>query len=199
MGLLDILRGQRAPKRADLDRLFAVSTSELTLVTALGLTPSGRAGLCFKAIEAGAFSALVADIDQMLAIAGAESGTTVSRHTDDYGYSWVVLSDPDLDDLVTTTHVVSQTMQESGVSEQLLCAVFGFEHDGRPVDLIYNYKRATFYPFAPAGPAGKGDRDNALELRVKAALEREMPIEPELERWYAVWDAPVRGAGGDAR
>lgn len=199
MGLLDILRGQRAPKRANLDRLFAVGTAELTLVTNLGLTPTGRAGLCFKAIEAGAFSALVADIDQLLGIAGAESGTTVSRHTDDYGYSWVVLEDPDLSDLVTTTHMVSQTMRESGVSEQLLCAVFGFEHEGRPVDLIYNYKRATFYPFAPDGDAKSGRRDNALELRLKAALEREMPIEPELERWYAVWDAPVHGGGGRGR
>lgn len=195
MGLLDILRGQRTPKRANLDRLFAISTSELTLVTALGLAPSGRAGLCFKAIDAGAFDALVADIDGILEIAGAENGTTVSRHTDEYGYSWVVLSDPDLSDLVTATHMVSQTMQESRLSEQLLCAVFGFTHQGRPLDIIYNYKRATFYPFAPTGTARSGTRDNTLELRVRATVEREMPIEPELERWYAVWDAPVHDAG----
>lgn len=196
MGLLDILRGQRTPKRANLDRLFAVSTSELTFTTGLGLTGSGRAGLCFKALAAGVFEELVRDIDQLLTISRAESGTAVSRHTDEYGFSWLVLSDPDLDDLVTTTHVVSQTMQERGFSEQLLCAVFGFHHANGPVDLIYNYKRGTFYPFAPR--AGK-KRDNALELRLTATLEKEMPIEGELERWYALWDAPVHaedGAGG---
>lgn len=193
MGLFDILRGQRAPKRANLDRLFALSTSALTLQTSLGFATSGRAGLCFKALEAGVFDELVRDIDQLLRISGDESGTTVERHSDDYGFSWVVLKDPDLDDLVTTTHVVSQTMEERGFSEQLLCAVFGFVRDGAPLDLIYNYKRGTFHPFAPAGDK---KRDNALELRIKAGLEAEMPIEPELERWYAVWDAPVQGGPG---
>lgn len=193
MGLFDILRGQRTPKRANLDRLFALSTSALTIQTSLGFESSGRAGLCFKELEAGMFDELVRDIDQLLSISAGESGTTVERHTDDYGFSWVILSDPDIDDLVTTTHVVSQTMEERGFSEQLLCAVFGFVRDGAALDLIYNYKRGSFYPFAPAGDK---KRDNALELRVKAGLEAEMPIEPELERWYAVWDAPVQGGAG---
>jgi hypothetical protein len=193
MGLFDILRGQRAPKRANLDRLFAISTSAITVQTSLGFETSGRAGLCFKSLEAGVFDELVRDIDQLLRISGGESGTTVERHSDEYGFSWIILNAPDIDDLVTTTHVVSQTMEERGFSEQLLCAVFGFVRDGTPLDLIYNYKRGTFYPFAPT--EGK-KRDNALELRVKAGLESEMPIEPELERWYALWDAPVQGSSG---
>lgn len=193
MGLFDILRGQRAPRRANLDNLFALSTSALTIQTGLGFTPSGRAGLCFKAIDAGMFAELVSDLDQLLAISRRDTGTEVSRHADSYGFSWIVLSDPDLDDLVTTTHVVSQTMEERGFSEQLLCAVFGFTHPGGVVDLVYGYKRGTFYPFAPLG---EKRRDNALELRIKASLEREMPIEPELERWYAVWDPPVHEDAG---
>jgi len=190
VGLFDILRGQRRPKRADLDRLFALSTSAMTIELGLGMTSTGGAGLCFKALDAGAFDELVDDIDQLLRISAEQTGTRVDRHTDEYGFSWVILRDPELDDLVTTTHVVSQTMQERGWSEQLLCAVFGFERDGRPVDLIYSYKRGTFYPFAPSGDK---KRDNGLEMRVKAGLEREMPFEPELERWFALWDAPVHG------
>ncbi|MEQ9093847.1 MAG: hypothetical protein RLN63_07040, partial [Miltoncostaeaceae bacterium] len=72
MGLFDILRGQRAPKRANLDNLFALSTSALTIQTDLGLAPSGRAGLCFKAIDAGMFAELVADLDQLLAISNRD-------------------------------------------------------------------------------------------------------------------------------
>ena len=34
-------------------------------------------------------------------------------------------------------------------------------------------------------------RDNTLELRVQSMLRSELPLEPELERWYAVWDAPT--------
>jgi hypothetical protein len=193
MGLFDILRGQRTPRRANLDALFALTGAALTMQTGLGMTGSGNAGLCFKALEAGTFDALVRDIDDLLAISGRETGTRVDRHTDDYGFSWIVLTDPELEDLVTTTHVVSQTMQEQGFSERLLCAVFGFEYQGRPVDLVYSYRRGAFYPFAPTG---KERRDNALEMRIMAALERELPFEPELGRWFAVWDAPVhRGAG----
>lgn len=192
MGLFDILRGHRPPKRANLDRLFALSTAELTIVTNMEMAPSGRAGLCFRALDARVFNELVSDVNQLLDLSGAETGTTVGHAHDGLGFSWVILGDPDLDDLVTTTHVVSQTMQERGFSEQLLCAVFGFERQGSQIDLIYNYKRGTFYPFAPSG---QRQRDNTLELRVKSGLERELPIEPELERWYAVWDPPVHEAG----
>ena len=192
MGLLDILRGQRAPKRADLDRLFAIGGAAMTLDAGLGFTPTGRAGVCFKPIEAGEFERLVRDVGELLAATSAEAGTTVSRHEDEYGFAWVVIDDPDLEDLVTTTHVVSQSMEERGFSERLLCAVFGFTGEDGPVDLVYAYKRGTFYPFAPRD--GKR-RDNALELRLQAALAAELPIEPELERWYPVWDAPVARRG----
>ena len=188
MGLLDILRGQRAPKRADLDALFALTSAAITLEASLDLRSTGRAGVCFKSVEAGVFDQLVRDTEELLAATSSDSGTTVGRHDDSYGFSWVVIADPDLEDLVTTTHVVSQSLEERGFSEQLLCAVFGFDGDPGPVDLVYGYKRGAFYPFAPRGEA---TRDNALELRLKSVLGSDLPIEPELERWYPVWDAPV--------
>jgi hypothetical protein len=189
MGLLDIIRGQRPPKRADLDRLFAISTAHLTLTVNLELVPAGRAGVCFKPVEAGAFAELMRDLDQLLELAETSSGTSVVRHADEMGFDWVVLEDEDFEDLVTTTHLVNQTIEERGFSERLLCSVFPFRSaGGAPVDLVYAYKRGTFYPFAPID--GKR-RDNALELRLQGALSREMPMEPELERWYPLWDAPV--------
>lgn len=188
MGLLDILRGQRRPRRANLDNLFALSTAYPTLRAGLGLESTGRAGVCFKAIEAGAFDELMRDLDQILRLAEDEGGGRLARHEDEFGFQWVVLADPDLDDLVTTTHVVNQTLEERGFSERLLCSVFGFRGEDGPVDLVYGYKRGTFYPFAPRA---ERRRDNALELRLKGALDGELPIEPELERWYPVWDAPV--------
>jgi hypothetical protein len=67
--------------------------------------------------------------------------------------------------------------------------VFAFQDaDGQPVFFVYSYKRGSFYPFAPRGDER---RDNALELRLQAALSKEMPIEPQLERWYPVWGAPL--------
>lgn len=188
MGLLDVLRGQRAPKRADLDRLFAITDAALTLQTAFDITPTGRAGVCFKPIDAALFDQITGEVQQLLDLAGSESGTRTERHTDSFGFSWVVIADPELGDMVAATHLVSQTLEERGFSEQLLCAVFGFRGADGPVDLVYGYKRGSFYPFAPR--EGK-QRDNGLEMRLQTTLASEIPIEPELERWYPVWDAPV--------
>jgi hypothetical protein len=194
VGLLDVLRGQRAPKRADLDAIFGIASAALTLDASLGLTTTGRAAVCFKSVEAAVFDDLVREIEDLLAATSSDSGTTVSRHDDSYGYSWVVIADPDIDDLATTTHVVSQSMEERSFSEQLLCTVFGFDGPPGALDLVYGYKRGAFYPVAQRG---EGRRDNTFELRVKSVLEGELSVEPELERWYAVWDAPVReGAAG---
>jgi hypothetical protein len=188
VGLFDVLRGQRAPRRADLDRLFAIGQAAITLEVSLELRPTGRAGVCFKSIEAGVFEHLVQEIEELLRATSDDAGTTIRRHDDGMGFSWVVIEDPDLEDLVTTTHVISQSLEERGFSEQLLCAVFGFDGPPGAVDLVYGYKRGTFYPFA--GRDGRR-RDNTLELRVQSMVASELPLEPELERWYAIWDAPT--------
>ncbi len=53
--------------------------------------------------------------------------------------------------------------------------------------LVYLYKKGTFYPFAPTGPQR---RDNLLEISVRDTLQAELPIEPELSGWMALWGAP---------
>ena len=84
-----------------------------------------------------------------------------------------------------------RTLEQYGFGPQLLCSVFGFTEgggSGRRFHLVYLYKRGTFYPFAPLG----GERrDNELELRVKATLAGDLPIEPELSRWFALWGLPL--------
>ena len=99
-----------------------------------------------------------------------------------------MISDPEVEDLVTQVNVVAETLTENGFGEQLLAAVFGFDGDDEHVRLIYNFKRGYFYPFVQAG---KDRRDNARELDLQAKLERELPFEPELERWFPLYGAPV--------
>lgn len=188
MGLFDVLRGQRTPPEADLDALFGIGSAAVTLEAGMGLATTGRAGVCFKAVEAGVFDELVRETEELLAATSAEAGTTISRHADEFGFSWIVIHDPDLEDLATTSHVISLSLQDRGYAERLLCAVFGFDGPPGPVELVYAYKRGRFYPFAPR--EGRA-RDTTLELRVKGVLERELAMEPELGRWYPVWEAPV--------
>jgi hypothetical protein len=72
----------------------------------------------------------------------------------------------------------------------VLCAVFAFEDERRrPLYWIYNYKRGFFYPFVPA--AGQERRDNERELVLKAQVGAELPVEPELTRWFPLWGIPI--------
>jgi PspA associated protein B len=185
MGLFDSLLGRTRVQKPTLERLFAISTAQVTLDTALGLKPAQKAAICFKPMASARFRESGADVEGMVSLAFKDEGTKMERVTDSFGYEWLVLSDADFEDLVTTIHVAAQSMIDEGFGEQLLCAVFVF---GTDVHFIYNFKRGYFYPFIPAG---REKRDSERELQLQGKLEQELPIEPELERWFPLWDAPV--------
>ncbi|HEY8030580.1 MAG TPA: hypothetical protein VIE38_13870, partial [Gaiellaceae bacterium] len=65
---------------------------------------------------------------------------------------------------------------------------FKFEGGKNPVYWIYGFKTGTFWPFVPCGDK---ERDNAEEMELKAKLELELPVEPDLSRWLALFDAPI--------
>jgi hypothetical protein len=189
MGLGDTLFGRKKLKGANLDKLFALSTAQLTLESEVGLKPSGVAAVVFKPLSAGEFMQAERDIDELLAVAARDSGSRVSRRSDSFGFQWLVIRDSDFEDLVTTTHLVSSELAARGFGGQLLAALFAFDGGDHPVYLIYGYKRGTFWPFVPTGE--DQERDNAEELRLKNELESELPIEPDLTRWLALFDAPL--------
>ena len=130
---------------------------------------------------------------------GDEHGTpgagTLTQAEDSYGYRWLLLDDPDVDGLVTRVHLVNSTLEENGWGPQLLCSVFRLvpgpdaDQGTGPLYLVYLYKRGTFYPFAPDG---KEHRDNELELRIRAVVGADLPVETDLSRWFPLWDLPVR-------
>ncbi|MBD0290590.1 MAG: hypothetical protein ICV74_04985 [Thermoleophilia bacterium] len=190
MGLGNILFGRKKLSGAKLDKLFALSSASVTLEAELGLRSSGAAAVVFKPLSAGEFMRAEQEIDELLGVAAASSGSSVRRRSDTFGFQWLVVRDPDFEDLVTAVHLVSSELEARGFGAQLLAAIFRFQGGGeRPVHLVYGYKRGTFWPFIPTGK--DQTRDNAEELRLKNELERELPIEPELERWLGLFDAPL--------
>jgi hypothetical protein len=189
MGLGDVLFGRKKLKGANLDKLFALSTAAITLETETSLKPAGVAAVVFKPLSAGDFMRAEADIDELLGVAARDSGSQVRRRSDSFGFQWMVIRDRDFEDLVTTTHLVSSELVDRGFGGQLLAAMFAFRDRDRPVYLIYGYKRGTFWPFVPTGE--DQERDNAEELRLKNVLESELPIEPDLTRWLALFNAPL--------
>jgi hypothetical protein len=188
VSFLDALLGRSKPKPAKLDALFAISGAAVGLEAALGLRPTGRAGVCFKPASGMGFESASQELRQLLDLAVREGGGKLEISDDRYGYRWVVLDDPDLEDLVTSVHLVNATLEERGFGPLLLCSVFAFGKGERACHLVYLYKRGTFYPFAP----GAGQRrDNELELQVRGAVAEDLPVEPDLTRWMALWGLPL--------
>jgi hypothetical protein len=189
VGLGDILFGRKRLQGAKLDKLFALPSARLTLEAELGLRAGGVAAVVFKPLSAGEFHRVEQEIDELLAVAAESSGSEVRRRSDTYGFEWLVVRDQDFEDLVTSVHLVSSELEARGFGGQLLAAVFAFEGGERLTYLVYGYKRGTFWPFVPTGH--EQERDNAEEIRLKNELERELPIEPELDRWLGLFDAPL--------
>jgi hypothetical protein len=189
LGLADVMFGRKKLRGPNLDKLFALTTAQLTLETELGLKPAGVAAVVFKPLSAGEFARAEQEIDELLMVTAQSSGSLVRRRSDKLGFEWLVIRDRDFDDLVTSVHLVSSELESRGFGGQLLAALFAFEGGAKPVNLIYGYKRGAFWPFVPTG---KGqERDNAEEIRLKNELEGELPIEPDLTRWLALFDAPT--------
>jgi len=183
VGLRDVLSGRKKLPPPKAERLFALTTAAVTLQTECNLTTAGAGGICFKPLSAGAFDRAADDLEQKL-----------DRSEDSFGFSWIVVHDPQLEDQVATVHAVAQGFEEQGFGDRLLGAAFRFRRPGSdeeqsPVFFVYGYKTGTFWPFVPTGK--DHTRDNAQELELKAKLESELPIEPDLSRWFGLFDAPL--------
>jgi PspA associated protein B len=189
VGLRDVLFGRKQLKGPSTERLFALSTAQVTLETELGLKPAGVGAVCFKPLSSGDFDRVGAELRELLEAAAKDSGSTIERKTDTFGFEWLVVRDPDFEDVVTTVHLIGSELQAKGFGPQLLAAAFRFDGGEHPVYFVYGYKRGAFWPFVPTGK--DQERDNAEELELKAKLEHELPIEPDLSRWLGLFDAPL--------
>jgi hypothetical protein len=199
VGLLDALTGRHTVKGPAPDRLFAISTAYVTLQAEHQIDPTGSAAIVFQALATSEFEATLRDMEEVVTATGGESATTVSSEDDSYGYRWMVLHSPagapSVEDLAVGINAVSSSIETAGYGERLLCAVFAFaDAQKRRIYFIYNYKRGYWYPFVPAGGRDSDQsqsRATERELQIKAQMASELPIEPELERWFPLWGIPI--------
>jgi hypothetical protein len=188
LGLRDVLFGKKKLEEPHDDRLFALTTAAVTLDTELGLKTAGVGAIAFKPQSSGEFRSAFDDIDKLVDAVAAQGDSKIERKTDEYGYDWIIVHDDQLEDLVGAAHTLAAEMTAQGFGSQLLGAAFRFEGGEHPVYWIYGFKRGTFWPFVPIGDQ---KRDNATELELKAKLENELPVEQDLTRWLALFDAPI--------
>ncbi len=191
MGFLDaILGGGKKLKGVAPDRLFAMTTAHVTLQTGLDMKSAGSAGIVFQPLNTADFDQILRDAHELLSGVSEEQDSELESADDEHGYRWIILRDPDFEDLVVSLNTISTELQGGGYGERLLAAVFPFEDNrGKRVYFIYNFKRGSFYPFVPS--AGTQQRDTESELRLKAQLERELPFEPDTTRWFPLWEIPL--------
>ena len=190
MGFFDVITGKRKLAKPAPDRLFAMTTAYVTFDTELDLVSRGKAAIVFQPLATADFTSIVKDMEEVVRATGGETGTAIETDDDKFGYRWMILGDPDLEDLVVGINAVSTELQGGGYGDRLLAAVFAFrDSSDKPVYWIYNYKRGAFYPFVPAG--GEQQRDSERELRLQAQIGAELPVEAELERWFPLWDIPI--------
>src|ERR1700745_172004 len=114
MGLRDVLLGRKKLAKPAQERLFALTTAAVTLDVELGLKTAGAGGICFKPLSSGEFVRVESDIEQLLDSVAAAWGSKRGRRDDTFGYSWVVVRDPQLEDQVTAVHAVAQGLEEQG-------------------------------------------------------------------------------------
>jgi hypothetical protein len=188
VGLRDVLFGRKQLKAPAEERLFALTTAAITLETDVGLKFAGAGAIVYKPLSAGEFAQADADMRELLHAAAKDSGSEIEKRSDKFGFEWLIVRDPDLEDVVTSIHTVGSELQARGFGPQLLAAAFRFDGHEHPVYWIYGYKRGAFWPFVPTG--SDQERDNAEELELKAKLERELPVEADLSRWLGLFDAP---------
>jgi hypothetical protein len=195
VGLRDILTGRHQVKGPAPDRLFAISTAYITLESEHQIMPAGKAAIVFQALATSEFEATLKEMEEVVTATGSESATSVSTEDDSFGYRWMVLRNPpaapSVEDLAVGINAVSSSIETAGHGERLLCAVFAFTDSRKnPIYFIYNYKRGYWYPFVPAVGA-KQERSTERELQIKAQMASELPIEPEIERWFPLWGIPI--------
>jgi hypothetical protein len=172
------------------DRLFAMTTAYVTMETEVRLKSKGSAAICFQQIGTADFKRLYEETEELLRGSAQDTGTKIETADDKHGYRWIVLRDPEFEDLVVSLNTVSSQLELGGYGDRLLAMVFAFEDEnGKPVYFIYNFKRGAYYPFVPA--KGEQARDNERELRLKSQVGRELPFEEDVSRWFPLWEIPL--------
>ncbi len=111
------------------------------------------------------------------------TGTRYEVKDDSFGTRWVVF-----EDLVSTIHIIAETIHDHGFGDRLLAAVFKCEYDRMDAYWIFSYKRGAYHPMVQSSD---GQRDNAAEMRMGAIMEEEgIPIKRNLESWYSLSGIP---------
>src|SRR5579864_6026024 len=101
MGLREILMGRSSVKKpAARERLFALTTAYVTLETSFGITSAGVGGIAVQALATSDFQSVLKDTEDVVKATAGEFEATVECRDDEYGFRWVIVRTPAVENLV---------------------------------------------------------------------------------------------------
>ena len=117
------------------------------------------AGVVFKPLSAANSCAAENELEELLTVVAQDAASKIDRKEDELGFNWIVVRDNEIEDLVTTVHLIGSELAGARLRRPAARRGVQFKGDRNPVYLIYGYKRAAFWPFVPSGE--EKERDNA--------------------------------------
>jgi hypothetical protein len=116
---------------------------------------------------------------------------------DEVGHGWVILRGDRLQDLAQGVGQMGDVFTAAGLDDRVVAAVFPMRwHDAtnqlyRPIYWLYQPRIQGFTPFVPDGDPSHERRDHDLEIRMEAAIRRELPTERQTAEWFPLWGMPI--------
>ncbi len=116
---------------------------------------------------------------------------------DEMGHGWVILKGEHLPELSQGVASMGDIFAEAGLGERVVAAVFPFRwHDStaqqdRRIYWLYQPRIRGFTPFVPDGDLSHERRHHDLEVRMEAAIRRDLPTERKTSEWFPIWGMPV--------
>ncbi len=126
------------------------------------------------------------------------AGTRVATQDDSYGYRWMVLRNPDgapsVEDLAVGINAVSSSIETAGPRRAIAVRGVRLHRRAEAAGVLHLQLQARLLVPVRARTRGirtTNERATERELQLKAQMAAELPIEPELERWFPLWGIPI--------
>lgn len=207
MGLLGSLLGRGKPIQVPwTEALKAMAAAAPRLQGELDTLPTGQAALlvrpAFPPTEGPAqppvTAGTAAEVEAALAASPHAIGASPSAPADDFrvqadadGHAWVVVRAGKLEELAAALARAAEALKAKGLEERILAAVFPFTWKEKRLYWICRFKTGRYSPFVAIEGREQRLRDYPVELRMEAALRKDLPTERDLSQWYPIWDMPV--------
>jgi hypothetical protein len=176
--------------------MAAMGRNSDRLAQQLDTVTTGKVGVLLRPTEDQSHTQTRAELERAL------TGMDRTRHhfdvtVDEMGHGWVILKGENLQELAQGAAQMGDVFAAAGLGDRVVAAVFPFSwHDStsqcdRPIYWLYQPRIRSFTPFVPDGDPSNERRNHDLEIRMEAAIRRELPTERQTAEWFPIWGMPV--------